>query len=105
MRYVEPGNEAEISWRCTPGRIIKCKVDHSWATGKANADQRRTENAKGAAPERYSGGLVDGKDKSLPAAGARGHGASTPSTQFLHIIRKVFVRVSAKLDWFVAKLH
>ena len=31
---------------------------------------------------------------------------STPRRgKFLHIIRKVFVRVSAKLDWFVAKLH
>ena len=31
---------------------------------------------------------------------------STPSkVKFLHIIRKVFVRVSAKMDWFVAKLH
>ena len=40
------------------------------------------------------------------AAGARGHGAIyTEHVKFLHIIRKVFVRVSAKLDWFVAKLH
>jgi len=36
----------------------------------------------------------------------RGHGAIyTEHGKFLHIIRKVFVRVSAKLDWFVAKLH
>jgi hypothetical protein len=51
--------------------------------------------------------LVDSKDKDLfLAAGARGHGAIyTEHGKFLHIIRKVFVRVSTKLDWFVAKLH
>ncbi len=51
--------------------------------------------------------LVDGADKDVfLAAGARGHGAIyTERVKFLHIIRKVFVRVSAKLDWFVAKLH
>ena len=51
--------------------------------------------------------LVDVKDKGVfLAAGARGHGAIyTEHVKFLHIIRKVFVRVSAKLDWFVAKLH
>ena len=51
--------------------------------------------------------LVDGKDKDLfLAAGARGHGAIyTEHVKFLHIIRKVFVRVSTKMDWFVSKLH
>ena len=51
--------------------------------------------------------LVDGKDKNIfLAAGARGHGAIyTEHGKLLHIIRKVFVRVSTKFDWFVAKLH
>jgi hypothetical protein len=51
--------------------------------------------------------IVDPKDREIfLAAGARGHGAIyTEHVKFLHIIRKVFVRVSTKLDWFVAKLH
>ena len=47
------------------------------------------------------------KDKELfLAAGARGDGAIyTEKGKLLHIIRKVFVRVSTKIDWFVFKLH
>jgi hypothetical protein len=51
--------------------------------------------------------LVEPRDREIfLAAGARGHGAIyTEHGKFLHIIRKVFVRVSTKMDWFVAKLH
>jgi hypothetical protein len=51
--------------------------------------------------------LLAPKDQGLfLAAGARGAGAIyTDKGAILHIIRKVFVRVSAKIDWFVFKLH
>ena len=40
------------------------------------------------------------------AAGAVGIGAIyTDSLAFLHIIRKVFIRVSTKLDALILKLH
>ena len=112
LRYVEPGNEAEIFMEMYPGRIIKCKVDSIlWATAQGqmpiSGDLPNTQ--PGAAPEQRIAVrlLLDGKDKEVfLAAGARGHGAIfTERAKFLHIIRKVFVRVSAKLDWFVAKLH
>jgi hypothetical protein len=50
---------------------------------------------------------MDGKDKDLfLAAGARGGGAVyTDSGEMLHILRKVILRVSAKLDWLILKLH
>jgi multidrug resistance efflux pump len=112
LRYVEPGNEAEIYMEMYPGRIIKCKVDSIlWATaqGQMPISGNLPNTQEIAAPEQRIAVrlLVDGKDKSLfLAAGARGHGAIyTERVKFLHIIRKVFVRVSAKLDWFVAKLH
>jgi multidrug resistance efflux pump len=112
LRYVEPGNEAEIFMEMYPGRIIKCKVDSIlWATAQGqmpiNGDLPNTQAI--AAPEQRIAVrlLIDGKDKGLfLAAGARGHGAIyTEHGKFLHIIRKVFVRVSTKMDWFVAKLH
>lgn len=112
LRYVEPGNEAEIFMEMYPGRIIKCKVDSIlWATAQGqmpiSGDLPNTQVV--AAPEQRIAVrlLLDGKDKDVfLAAGARGHGAIfTERAKFLHIIRKVFVRVSAKLDWFVAKLH
>jgi len=112
LRYVEPGNEAEIYMEMYPGRIIKCKVDSIlWATaqGQMPISGNLPNTQAIAAPEQRIAVrlLIDGKDKSLfLAAGARGHGAIyTERVKFLHIIRKVFVRVSAKLDWFVAKLH
>jgi hypothetical protein len=51
--------------------------------------------------------LVDPRDRELfLAAGARGGGAIyTEHGKIFHIIRKVFVRVSTKFDWFIFKLH
>jgi predicted RNA-binding protein YlqC (UPF0109 family) len=51
--------------------------------------------------------LVDEKDKDLfLAAGAHGAGAVyTDSGHMIHIIRKVVLRVGAKLDWLIPKLH
>ena len=112
LRYVEPGNEAEIFLEMYPGRIIKCKVDSIlWATaqGQMPISGNLPNTQPTAAPEQRIAVrlLLDGPDKGVfLAAGARGHGAIyTEHVKFLHIIRKVFVRVSAKLDWFVAKLH
>ena len=112
LRYVEPGNEAEIFMEMYPGRIIKCRVDSIlWATaqGQMPISGNLPNTQPMAAPEQRIAVrlLIDGKDKDLfLAAGARGHGAIyTEHGKFLHIIRKVFVRVSTKMDWFVAKLH
>jgi multidrug resistance efflux pump len=112
LRYVEPGNEAEIFVEMYPGRIIKCKVDSIlWATaqGQMPISGNLPNTQPIAAPEQRIAVrlLVDAKDQGLfLAAGARGHGAIyTEKGKFLHIIRKVFVRVSTKIDWFVFKLH
>jgi multidrug resistance efflux pump len=112
LRYVEPGNEAEIFMEMYPGRIIKCKVDSIlWATaqGQMPISGNLPNTAPMAAPEQRIAVrlLVEPRDGEIfLAAGARGHGAIyTEHGKFLHIIRKVFVRVSTKMDWFVAKLH
>jgi hypothetical protein len=51
--------------------------------------------------------IPDGKDKDLfLASGADGAGAVyTDSGEMIHILRKILVRVSAKLDWLILKLH
>jgi multidrug resistance efflux pump len=112
LRYVEPGNEAEIYMETYPGRIIKCVVDSIlWATaqGQMPISGNLQNTLPVAAPEqRIAVRLVLApKDRDLfLAAGARGAGAIyTEHGKIIHIIRKVFVRVSAKLDWFVFKLH
>jgi multidrug resistance efflux pump len=112
LRYVETGDEAEIFMMQYPGRIIKCVVDSIlWATaqGQMPISGNLQNTLPVAAPEqRIAVRLVLApKDRDLfLAAGARGAGAIyTEHGKIIHIIRKVFLRVSAKLDWFVFKLH
>jgi len=112
LRYVEPGNEAEIYMETYPGRIIKCVVDSIlWATaqGQMPISGNLPNTHPIAAPEqRIAVRLLLGpKDRGLfLAAGARGGGAIyTEHGKMIQIVRKVFVRVSAKIDWFVFKLH
>lgn len=112
LRCVQPGNEAEIFLKTYPGRIIKCKVDSIlWATaqGQMPISGNLPNTQPIAAPEQRIAVrlLVDPKDRELfLAAGARGAGAIyTEEGKILHIIRKVFVRVSTKFDWFIFKLH
>ncbi len=112
LRYVEPGNEAEIFLKTYPGRIIKCKVDSIlWAT--AQGQMPISGNLPNTLPKEMPEQriavrlLVEPKDRELfLAAGARGGAAIyTDKGKMIHIVRKVFVRVSTKLDWFVFKLH
>jgi hypothetical protein len=51
--------------------------------------------------------VPDGKDKDIfLAAGAHGAGAVyTDSGHMIHILRKIIVRIGAKLDWLILKLH
>lgn len=112
LRRVAPGNEAEIALKTYPNRIIKCKVDSIvWATGQGQlpiSGSLPQTGSEPVLPGRIAVKLaVDERDRDLfLAAGAVGIGAIyTDSLQFLHIIRKVFLRVSTKLDAVIPKLH
>ena len=82
-----------------------------WATAQGQMPISGNLQTPSRAPRRNSasrsGCSWSAKDKDLfLAAGARGAGAIyTEHGKIIHIIRKVFVRVSAKMDWFVFKLH
>jgi multidrug resistance efflux pump len=112
VRGIEPGNEAEIALKTYPGRIIKCEVESIiWATaqGQLPISGLLPNTGFGAAPDmRLAVKLMPAaKDAELfLAPGARGSGAVyTNSGKPIHILRKVIVRVGAKLDWLVLKLH
>jgi multidrug resistance efflux pump len=112
LRRVESGNEAEIALKTYPNRIIKCTVDSIvWATGQGQLPLGGMLPETGAAPVppgRIAVKLaVQERDRDVfLAAGAVGIGAIyTDSLAFLHIIRKVFIRVSTKLDALILKLH
>jgi multidrug resistance efflux pump len=112
LRYVEPGNEAEIYLQSYPDRIIKCKVDSiMWATAQGQMPMSGylgTTAGLGLLSDLIAVRLlVEPRDKQIfLAAGAVGGGAIyTEHGKIIHIVRKVFVRVSTKMDWFVWKLH
>jgi len=112
VRKIEPGNEAEIALKTYPARIIKCDVEAIiWATaqGQLPISGMLPSTGFGAAPDmRLAVKLrpVGGDAELFLAPGARGNGAVyTHHGEMIHILRKVFMRVGAKLDWLVLKLH
>jgi multidrug resistance efflux pump len=112
VRKIKPDQEAEIAFKMYPGRIVKCKVDSiMWATAQGQLPIGTMNVAGGIAPippNCLAVRLVpDGKDKDIfLAAGAHGAGAVyTDSGHMIHILRKIIVRIGAKLDWLILKLH
>ncbi len=112
VRKVKPGQEAEIAFSMHPGRIVKAKVDSiMWATAQGQLPIGSMNSAGGVAPiPQHSLAvrlLPDAKDADIfLAAGAHGSGAVyTDSGHAIQIIRKVMVRISAKLYWLILKLH
>jgi multidrug resistance efflux pump len=112
VRKIKPGQEAEIALKMYPGRIIKCKVDSiMWATAQGQLPIGVGNTMGGVAPVPPGALgvrlLADKKDVDLfMASGAAGNGAVyTDSGAAIHILRKILIRVSAKLDWLILKLH
>ena len=112
VRKIKPGQEAEIAFRMYPGRVVKAKVDSiMWATAQGQLPIGGQNVTSGVAPIPPNSlavrMLLDKKDKDLfLAAGARGNAAVyTDSGHAIQILRKVILRVGAKLDWLILKLH
>jgi len=112
LHQVEPGNRAELTLRTLPGRIIKAKVDSIiWAQGQGQVPMSGTLPQTGAQPippGRFAVKLdVDEKYRDhFFAAGATGEAAIyTNRMAVLHVIRMVILRVGAKLNYIIPKLH
>jgi multidrug resistance efflux pump len=112
LHQVAPGNEAEFALNTYPGRIIKGKVDSViWAQGAGQVQASGTLPMTGvlaAPPQRFAVKFdLAEKDKELfLAAGAAGGAAIyTDHAEFLHILRKVILRVGSYTNYLVLKLH
>jgi len=112
LHQVAPGNEAEFTLNVYPGRIVKAKVDSIvWAQGQGqvpNSTQLPMTGYGPMPPGRFPVKLdLDEREKNLfLPAGALGNGAIyTEHGEAVHILRKVILRVGAKLDVLVLKLH
>ncbi|HXX86437.1 MAG TPA: HlyD family secretion protein [Casimicrobiaceae bacterium] len=112
LHQVAPGNEAEFALETLPGQIIKAKVNSIvWASGAGQMPATGTVPMTGvltAPAQRFAVKFdVADKDKELfLAAGAAGDAAIyTDHAEFLHIIRKVIIRVGSYLNYLILKLH
>ena len=112
LHQVEAGNEAEFALDTHPGRIIKGKVNSIvWASGAGQVQATGTIPMTGvltAPAQRFAVKFdVADRDKELfLAAGAAGDAAIyTEHAVFLHILRKVILRVGSYMNYLVLKLH
>ncbi len=113
LRYVAPGNEAEIALKVMPNRIIKCEVDSVvWASSTGQLPMGGTLPGQTVTqpvpPGRIAVRLrpIGDDEHTFLAMGAQGQGAVyTERGALIHIVRKVIIRVGTKLDWLVLKLH
>ena len=109
LRAVVPGNEAEFSLQSIPGKLMKGRVkDIIWAQGQGqSAPSGELPRTTAEIPPGRFAVEVEPEDSTIfLAAGARGAGAIyTDSGKLIHLVRKVIVRVSTKLDYLILKLH
>ncbi|MBT9492079.1 MAG: HlyD family secretion protein [Paucibacter sp.] len=112
LHQVKPGNEAEFILPTHPGHVFKASVDSIvWAQGQgqvANSTQLPTTGFGPIAPGRFPVKLTiaEADAATFLAAGAIGEGAIfTDGMAPLHILRKVLLRVSTKVNYLVLKLH
>jgi hypothetical protein len=112
VRKIKPGQESEVAFKMYPGRVVKLKVDSiMWATAQGQLPIGGASSSAGIAPIPPNALavrlLVDERDKDLfLASGAHGAGAIyTDSGKAIHILRKIIIRIGAKLDWLILKLH
>jgi multidrug resistance efflux pump len=112
LHQVEPGNEAEFALETLPGQIIKAQVNSIiWASGTGQLPASGTIPVTGvlAAPSQRFAVKFDIADKDkdlfLPAGAAGDAAIYTEHAAFLHIIRKVILRVGSYLNYIIPKLH
>lgn len=117
LRYVKPGDKAEIAFKTLPGELVYAKVDSIvWANGQGQIVQSGIvpnapmELARAPLPQKYAVKLTpvtrDGKDMAFIPMGARGGGAIyTEKMAPLHLLRMVMIRAQSIMNYLVLKLH
>ena len=112
LHQVAPGNEAEFTLNTHLGRIFKAKVDSIiWAQGQGQSPLSTQLPQTGMTPlppNRFPVKFtVDPRDSDvfLPAGSVGAGAIYTDGLVAIQILRRVFLRVTAKLDYLVLKLH
>ncbi|AXE31204.1 HlyD family secretion protein [Chromobacterium phragmitis] len=117
LRYVQPGDKAEIAFKTLPGKLVYAKVESIvWANGQGQLLQSGQvpnappEMAPPPLAQKYAVRLLpmrqDGGGPIFIPMGARGGGAVyTDKLAPLHLLRMVMIRAQSLLNYLVLKLH
>jgi multidrug resistance efflux pump len=112
LTRVQPEDEAEFALETYPGQIVKGKVDSViWAIGQGQLQPTGTipmSTLANQPPGQFAVkfNLADRDRQLFLAAGASGDAAIyTQHAAFLHILRKVIIRVGSYMNYLVLKLH
>ncbi|HEY2818344.1 MAG TPA: biotin/lipoyl-binding protein [Casimicrobiaceae bacterium] len=112
LTRVQAGDEAEFALETYPGRIIKGTVDSVvWAMGQGQLTPSGTipmSTLANLPPGQFAVkfNIADRDRELFLAAGSVGNAAIyTQHLEFLHIIRKVILRVGSYMNYLILKLH
>ncbi|QLI82124.1 HlyD family secretion protein [Chitinibacter fontanus] len=117
LRYVKPGDKAEIALKTLPGDLLYAKVDSIvWANGQGQIMQSGAvpnapvEMAHAPLPQKYAVKLIpiakEGTALPFIPMGSRGGGAVyTEKLAPLHLLRMVMIRAQSLMNYLVLKLH
>ncbi|NHQ88432.1 HlyD family secretion protein [Iodobacter sp. HSC-16F04] len=117
LRYVNPGDKAEIAFKSLPGDVVHARVDSIvWANGQGQLVQggvvpnTPAEYLSAPLPQKYAVKLTieprEGDENLFIPMGARGGAAIyTDKLAALHLLRMVMIRAQSKVNYLVLKLH
>ena len=117
LRFVKPGDKAEIAFLSLPGDLIHATVDSIiWSNGQGQIMQsgqianNPLEKVNSPLAQKYAVKLKVGKEgdqeELVIPMGARGGAAVyTEKLAALHLLRMVMIRAQSKLNYLVLKLH
>ena len=117
LRFVKPGQKAELALKPLPGKLVYAKVDSIvWANAQGQMMQSGAvpntppEVLQAPPPQKYAVKLTpvrhDGGEIPYIPMGARGVGAIyTDKVEPMHLLRMVMVRAQSILNYVVLKLH
>ena len=117
LRFVKPGDKAEIALKTLPGELLYAKVDSIiWANGQGQLMQSGAvpnmpmEMVHAPLAQKYAVKLVpvvrEGETMPFIPMGARGGGAIyTEKIAPLHLLRMVMIRAQSLMNYLVLKLH
>lgn len=114
LRFIQPGNKAEIAFKTSPGAVIPAKVDSIiWANSQGQTMQSGAvpnmpmEHLNAPLAQKFAVKLtINPENKQFIPMGARGGAAVyTDKLAPLHLLRMVMIRAQSLMNYLVLKLH